>query len=497
MSAGALDRAISQPGPRTGRILADKYRLLGKLGEGGMGEVYAAEHTFVGRRFAVKFLRPELARDEQIMSRFRREAQAAGSLESENVVAVTDFGHADDGAPFMVMEYLVGEDMRSLLVRTGRLPVKRAVELALQTCRGLYAAHARSIVHRDLKPENLFVSKRGDGNDLLKILDFGIAKLRAVPASRASTQVGAVIGTLLYMPPEQLRGEKDTDHRADIYALGAILYEALSGSVPHPGDEAQGIMFHILYKEPARLCSLRPDVPAELAAVVHRALAADAGDRFASVVALSEALAPFSGRQVTPLDSTANQTKKTLPDAPSDGGHSEPAQTISETHRALQDAGLSSRLARQRALLWSLLVLALLACGAFALLAPRDTATAPHVVSPLVAPKRPSAGPSTTAPSAPATPTPVADKNGAQAARSNGQALGSAPLSAPTAASPRNEPPPEAPSRKPHPSRRVPSTATLPIAEPLRVQPAEPPTPPPTPSRSRTRVQLDRDNPYE
>lgn len=315
------DRATMQSGTRTGRVLAHKYRLLGTLGKGGMGEVYAAEHTFVKRRFAVKFLHEEFARDEQMIARFRREAQAAGSLENENIVAVTDFGYAEgDGTPFIVMEYLVGEDLRSLLMRTGRLSIQRAVDLVMQACRGVHAAHVRGFVHRDLKPQNLFITKRGDNTELVKVLDFGIAKLRGMTTSGESTKAGSVIGTLLYMPPEQLRGEKDIDHRADIYALGGILYETLTGSVPHPSDEAHTIMYKILYERPVPVMTLRPDVPAALAAVIEQALASDANDRFQSAAALLDALAPFSARQMTPLETpTTVGLSVTLPvadDAP-------------------------------------------------------------------------------------------------------------------------------------------------------------------------------------
>jgi serine/threonine-protein kinase len=287
---------------RTGQVV-DKLRITRLLGAGGMGTVYEARHTFLGRRFAVKFLHTQLAQQAEIMTRFQREAMAAGALESENIAAAVDFGFSVDGAPYIVMEYLEGEDLGALLERAGTLPVPRTVHLVIQACRGLDAAHAAGIVHRDLKPENLYVARHGDGSDAVKILDFGIAKLQSGQPGGSITHTGAAMGTPYYMPPEQARGDKSIDHRADVYALGVILYEALTGQKPHPGDTYNEIMYHILTKEPAQVDALRPGLPAGLGAVVHRAMASNPEDRFGSVVDLASALAPFAGRAVTPIRS--------------------------------------------------------------------------------------------------------------------------------------------------------------------------------------------------
>ena len=199
---------------RVGEVVGGKYRLVRLLGEGGMGAVYEARHDLIGRRFAVKFLHAALAVHSEILARFRREAQSAGSLENENIAAVTDFGAADDGAPYIVMEYLDGEDLARILARTGPLTPTRAAHILIQVCRGLVAAHGRGIVHRDLKPENLLVQQRGDGGDLVKILDFGIAKLRATETQADSgTRTGVTLGTPYYMSPEQARGQKELDER--------------------------------------------------------------------------------------------------------------------------------------------------------------------------------------------------------------------------------------------------------------------------------------------
>jgi eukaryotic-like serine/threonine-protein kinase len=302
---------------RLGQVLGSKYRIVRLIGQGGMGTVYEARHELIGRRFAIKFLRAELTLHEDIMARFRREAQAAGALENENIAAVTDFGEANDGAPYIVMEFLQGEDLSRLLTRVGPLPVPRAVYGVIQACRGLEAAHANGIVHRDLKPENLYVIKRGDGTDLIKVLDFGIAKLQRIGDSGSSTRTGMTMGTPFYMPPEQARGQKDLDHRADIYALGVILYEILSGQKPFNGDGYNAIMFQIMMRTPARLETVRANLPTGLADVVHKAMAADATHRFTSVSELIGALAPFAGRSITPVETGERLAARTLPEGAS------------------------------------------------------------------------------------------------------------------------------------------------------------------------------------
>jgi serine/threonine-protein kinase len=288
---------------RVGRTAGGKYKLVRLLGKGGMGEVYEAQHSVIGRRFAIKFLHPHLAANSEVVARFQREAQAAGSLENENIAAVVDAGTADDGAPFLVMEYLDGEDLAHLLVRGGPLPVPRAAYIIIQACRGLAAAHGRGIVHRDLKPENLFVCKRNDTSDLIKVLDFGIAKLHAGSAGTGLTQTGTTMGTPFYMSLEQARGAKEVGQRTDIYALGVILYEILSGAKPHPGESYNEILYHVLTQEPAPLDSIRPELPAGLSAVVQKAMAREAGERYASAADLTTALIPYAGRAVTPLRS--------------------------------------------------------------------------------------------------------------------------------------------------------------------------------------------------
>lgn len=281
---------------RVGQVIAEKYRIERLLGRGGMGEVYEARHVVVGRRFALKFLHEHLARGRDSLSRFMREAQAAGALDSEHIAAVLDFDTAADGSPFLVMEYLAGESLATLLKREGPLPVPRAIAILAQVCAGLEVAHRAGIVHRDLKPDNLFVTQRPSGSELIKILDFGIAKLAEPGADGAITSSGAILGTPYYMAPEQARGEKSVDFRADIHALGVIAYELLAGQKPHPGDSYNAILAHILTQPITPLASLRSGLEPALVAVIERALASEPARRQSSIAELASELSPFAGR---------------------------------------------------------------------------------------------------------------------------------------------------------------------------------------------------------
>jgi eukaryotic-like serine/threonine-protein kinase len=308
---------VTEPN-RLDEVVGGKYRIVRFLASGGMGSVYEAQHTVVRRRFAVKFLHHELAVRRELLARFQREAEAAGALESEHVAAAIDFGIAPDGAPYIVLEYLVGESLEHLLEREERLPVSRATNLVVQACRGVQAAHAAGIVHRDLKPHNLFVCRREDGTDLVKVLDFGVAKLELLEKGAAATRTGTVLGTPSYMSPEQARGEKNIDVHSDVYALGAILYELLSGKKPHPGDSHNAILHHIATQPALPLSAAAPNLPEALVAVVEGALAQDAAARPASADALASALAPWARAEVWPapkLDTSAPR-------------HSEPSSTL-------------------------------------------------------------------------------------------------------------------------------------------------------------------------
>jgi endoglucanase len=285
---------------RRGEILGGKYRVLRFMAKGGMAAVYETQHLVVKRRFAVKVLRADFSRRREMLERFQREAETAGRLENEHIAAAVDFGVAGDGSPFIVMEYLVGESLDALLARDKKLPVGRAADLCVQVCKGLHAAHAAGIIHRDIKPQNLFICRREDGTDLPKVLDFGIAKLEASEAQSATTHTGMVLGTPFYMSPEQARGDREVDHRTDVYALGAVLFELLSGQKPHPGESNNAILHHIATQPALPLANLAPDVPEAISQIARRALSPHPRDRFASASALGEALAPYAQREVWP-----------------------------------------------------------------------------------------------------------------------------------------------------------------------------------------------------
>jgi serine/threonine protein kinase len=283
---------------RLSSTVGEKYRVVRFIAEGGMGAVYEGRHMFVRRRFAIKFLRRDLAHRRDVLARFAQEARAAGELEHENIAAVVDFGVAGDGAPYLVMEYLDGVDLARLLALAGPLPSERAADLVLQAALGVQVAHAASLIHRDLKPQNLFLCRRSDGTDLVKLLDFGVAKLQTQEGT--VTRTGAVLGTPAYMSPEQARGESALDGRTDIYALGVILYELLSGRVPHPGGSHNAVIHHIATQGIVPLTSAGEELPQALVELVHRTLSASPALRPATAAELVDALRPFARRSVWP-----------------------------------------------------------------------------------------------------------------------------------------------------------------------------------------------------
>jgi eukaryotic-like serine/threonine-protein kinase len=278
-----------------GDVLAGKFRIERILGQGGMGVVVAATHIQLDERVALKFLLPEALSNPEAVARFAREARAAVKIKSEHVARVSDVGTLDSGSPYMVMEYLQGQDLSDWVRDRGAMPVADAVEFVLQACEALAEAHVLGIVHRDLKPANLFVTMRADGTPCIKVLDFGISKFTAPGSSSdmGMTKTATVMGSPLYMSPEQMSSTRDVDARADIWAIGVILYEIISGHVPFEAETMPQLCGMILQEAPPSLRSLRPDVPVGLEAVILRCLAKDRAARFASVAELAAALAPF------------------------------------------------------------------------------------------------------------------------------------------------------------------------------------------------------------
>jgi serine/threonine-protein kinase len=288
---GGTSSVVVRAEPRAGQILSGRYRIVRELGRGGMGAVYEAVSIKLGRRFAIKFPRGDRAENQEMLHRFKREVAVGARLESSHIARFIDLDTLEDGTPFVVMEYVPGEDLRRLLAHTGAMPLRRVVNLIVQACRGLAVAHRQGIIHRDLKPSNLAVTPELGGYEHLTILDFGAAKTARMSLGEGeSTRTGAVIGTLAYMPPEQIRGEKDLDARADIYSLGAILYECLTAQRAFDAQSNHALMYRILHERPAPLAELRPDLPGAVSTVVERALSPNRADRFQDVEELATAL---------------------------------------------------------------------------------------------------------------------------------------------------------------------------------------------------------------
>jgi eukaryotic-like serine/threonine-protein kinase len=278
-----------------GQILAGKYRVERVLGSGGMGFVVAAWHLELEQRVAMKFLHPLALERADTAERFRREARSAAKIRSEHVARVIDVGIMEGGVPYMVMEYLEGHDIAGEMEKVGMLPIEDAIDFVLQAIEALAEAHAAGIVHRDLKPANLFIASRADGSRIVKVLDFGISKslLGASVAELSLTRTSVLIGSPLYMSPEQMRSAKDVDTRTDIWSLGVIMYEMISGQPPYTGDSIPALCASLLSDTPISMRALRADVPPALEDAIMRCLAKDRRYRFATVGELARALAQF------------------------------------------------------------------------------------------------------------------------------------------------------------------------------------------------------------
>ncbi len=309
-----------------GQILAGKYRIDRVLGAGGMGVVVAATHVHLDQRVAIKFLLPAALANADVVARFQREARAAVKIQSEHVARVIDVGTLESGAPYMVMEYLEGVDLSQRIAEERTLPVADVVRFVLEACEALAEAHAAGIVHRDLKPANLFLARRADKTSMVKVLDFGISKSN-VAGSGGITSTQAVMGSPYYMSPEQLMSAKHVDHRADIWSLGIVLYEALVGTPPYVGDTMPEIVAQILQAGAPSVRAKRPDVPAELDAIVARCLSKDASTRYRDVAELATALVPFSADGARSMERISRVLGSSVrPPSPSISG-AEPAVT--------------------------------------------------------------------------------------------------------------------------------------------------------------------------
>jgi eukaryotic-like serine/threonine-protein kinase len=284
-----------------GQVISGKYQVIQRIGAGGMGLVFSAMHLDLGERVALKFLRREALAHPELVQRFATEARAAARIRSEHVARVFDVGQLGTGVPFIVMEYLAGEDLSEVLADRGALPIELAVDYTLEVCEGLASAHAKGIIHRDIKPENLFLARGGPAHGVIKVLDFGVSKLSlessAVPGERHFIQTTLPVGSPAYMSPEQIRDSGEVDRRTDIWSLGCALFELLTGKVPFDAPTLVQLGAAILEQEPVPLRRELPEAPPELEALIARCLDKDPNGRFADVAELARALSPFASQR--------------------------------------------------------------------------------------------------------------------------------------------------------------------------------------------------------
>ena len=310
---GTALRNITPAADLVGAIIADRYCVLRKLGEGGMGQVYLAEHVKMGRKSALKVLHPGMVSDVDAISRFNREAANASHINHPNVAAVYDFGETADGLIYLAMEFVDGPSLAKLIAEHGAVPPARTAEIIRQAADALAAAHDMGIVHRDLKPDNVMLARTRDGGDLVKVVDFGIAKAAGNTAQNV-TRSGLVIGTPAYMSPEQLAGDT-LDGRSDVYSLALVAFNMLTGALPFPADSAQESMIMRLTDRPKTLADMRPDIPwsADVQAVMDRGLQRRAADRYGSATEFADALSTA----VAAMPETQAQAARTVVVGPS------------------------------------------------------------------------------------------------------------------------------------------------------------------------------------
>ncbi len=316
------------------------YRVLRLLGEGGMGVVYLAQHPVIGRKVAIKLLHAVLARDADIVSRFFNEARAIHMIAHENIVEILDFGQTADGQPYFIMEYLEGESLSEAVGR-GPMPVDKVEAIGVQMCRALAAAHAKGIVHRDLKPHNVQLCTKADGTLQVKILDFGVAKILASPdgAQSVKTRTGSLMGTPLYMSPEQCKGAGVLDHRTDIYSLGVMLFEMIAGRPPFTAEGVGELFAKHMLEQPPSVLQFAPETPPHMAAAVMKSLAKEPAERFASMDEFRKALTGEVKLPIAAVPAGAGETQI----APAHPTSARAATTLSSATSELDDSAGAPR----------------------------------------------------------------------------------------------------------------------------------------------------------
>lgn len=399
-----------------GEVLAGKYRVNKILGEGGMGVVVAATDIQLEREVAIKFLLPQFASHAEASPRFMREARAAVKIQSEHIARVIDVNTMPNGSPYMVMEYLHGADLAHVLADQGPMAMQEAVLYVIEACDAIAEAHSHGIVHRDLKPANLYLAHMPDGTTRIKVLDFGISKSTitgGTSVDQSLTRTSSMMGSPLYMSPEQMKSTRDVDARTDIWALGVILYELLTGTLPFSGQSIPELSAKILLEPPTPLHVHRPDLPAELERIVTRALEKDLNARYPSASEFAIDLVQFGPRKartnverITKLLGQAGISKSMLPEPPSRGPSGVSSVTAPQRKGEATVGGFGTTNDPRLAGRWSVKAMALGGAGVavlvagvlFALLGSNEPIAAPEpasAVSPVPAAAPPPAPPRT------------------------------------------------------------------------------------------------------
>jgi serine/threonine-protein kinase len=474
-----------------GQLVSGKYELIELIGVGGIGFVVAATHVELGDKVALKFLRPEALANREAVGRFAREARASAQIKSEHVVRVFDVGNLPDGAPFIVMEHLEGKDLDAVVHEQGALPVKLAVEYVLQACEALAAAHASGIVHRDVKPENLFLNHRAQGMDVIKVLDFGISKVAftgsAIESRHPMVRTTMAMGSPIYMSPEQIRAAQDIDARTDIWSLGCVLYELLTGSPAFDAPSLTQVAAIIIEQEPTPLELVCPLAPPGLAAIVTRCLAKSPAARFQDVAELAVALHPYGpqrGRvsverccsllRSAGLSNAELRIPSIFPPGLSEVSSGAPSRPALGASTPLPRSSVTLAGVSPRSNKWRMaLAIAALAGVLYLVVAVRNATQTPPVVAPTLA-RSPAVAELTRVPAAPGTsaPTELAPTPAPSSAETAQRAATETPSSAAPAAKP------SANAAAPAPAKRraspPPARPKAPVARPAPAVASEP-----------------------